>query len=73
MLLQNLGTDTKLWMRDRNPSSLGSRPLVELARKPEVAGKRAAGNERLIRRPGFWLVGTSVALNLRIVVCALAE
>jgi len=31
-------------MRDCNPSSLGSRPLVELARKAEVAGKPATGN-----------------------------
>ncbi len=47
MLLQNLGTGTKTWMRDRDPSSLRSRPLVELARKAEVAGKPAEGNEAI--------------------------
>ena len=38
VLLQNLGTGTKTWMRDCDPSAVGSRRLADLARKAEVAG-----------------------------------
>jgi hypothetical protein len=47
VLLQNLGTGTKTWMRDCQPSGLGFRSLLGLARKAEVAGKPVAGNEAI--------------------------
>ena len=60
MLLQNLGTGTKTWMRDGNPSPVGSRPLAELARKAEVADKLATGSEAIDPSIGLlvsWNIG----------------
>ena len=47
-------------MRDRRPTALGSRPLVGLARKAEVAGKPATGNEAIDPSTGLlvsWNIG----------------
>jgi hypothetical protein len=60
VLLQNLGTGTKTWIRDGEPSSSGSRRSLKLERKAEVAGEPRTENlaiDLLIRLLVSWNIG----------------